>query len=376
MDFISNLRYEKLDQHSDRVISLSTRLAGLLLLLWAVITNLSEGLSTAIQEIPSKTALVLIGAVILRIGIFTNPQIGNKTDSNKSYFSISRSVHALSGLILIAYLPAGFIPQAIIPVAIIILGLLCIVSGLAWFISGSSPSGWIYWIMGFTLLTLINSLAGNFDGNLPLLAVAILFGSLVTFNNNRISKRMWILILSLWALSTLPYSLSFGILPTEASALNYYYIPTILGYSLLVAGFINQITIKKKRNTYPSQPRWITIMYWSGLILIIGTILIFGLNQGRYYGSLQFSWMQFLPIGLAAIFSILYSGLIKTFNKINFQFPSIINRNQISSFLWGFYNLIRRIINGINFILEGDGGILWSLVLLLLFITLLSQISS
>jgi hypothetical protein len=41
--------------------------------------------------------------------------------------------------------------------------------------------------------------------------------------------------------------------------------------------------------------------------------------------------------------------------------------------LWGAYHLLRRGISSINLILEGEGGILWTLLLLTLLLSLLMQ---
>ena len=116
-------------------------------------------------------------------------------------------------------------------------------------------------------------------------------------------------------------------------------------------------------------------MYLSGLVLILGVLLFLGLKQGFTIESIQYSWIELLPIGLAVIITLLRVQFKESLITIKIKNPSF-KQNYFTILLWGIYNLIRRIINGINFILEGDGGMLWSLVLLLLFVTILSQFSN
>ena len=82
--------------------------------------------------------------------------------------------------------------------------------------------------------------------------------------------------------------------------------------------------------------------------------------------------MNFAPLGLAIVFFLVYGRFKRSIEGINISSP--INLiNPFPGLVWGFYNFFRRITTGINFILEGDGGMLWSLVIFVLFITILTQ---
>ena len=149
----------------------------------------------------------------------------------------------------------------------------------------------------------------------------------------------------------------------------------IVGYSILLAGYIKHVFSIKINSERSIHPKWVDLMYLSGLILILGVLIFLGMKQGFNIDSIHFSWIDLIPIGMAIIITLARVQFKESLNTIKLQRPSF-KKNYFTIFLWGIYNLIRRIIIGINFILEGDGGMLWSLVLLLLFVTILSQFSN
>jgi len=375
IDLISILRYGKENKSNDVVVALSIKLFGILLLIWSAILCASNGISMDLHQLPNFAGLFILTAAILRIGILPLVLPVNTTDLSKGIFTISRAISSVSGLILLVYLPTNIVPSSAIPITIVILGFTCIGLSVAWFLARNELAGRPYWILSFVILIISNSLNGNIESSISLLTALILCGGLVSLYSSRHKKNIWLPLLGLWGLSTVPFSLTYGIFSARSSISVYTHLPMVVGYSILLAGYIKHIYSIKVSSERSIQPKWVNLMYLSGLVLIIGVLLFLGLKQGFTNESIQYSWIELLPIGLAVIITLLRVQFKESLNVIKIQSPSF-KQNYFTILLWGIYNLIRRIINGINFILEGDGGMLWSLVLLLLFVTILSQFSN
>jgi hypothetical protein len=372
LDVIILLKYSKLERSNDIVVGLSLKLVGVLLIIWSAIQSVSSGFSITLSEIPNLIAGILIATSILRIGLLPLVPTINESDLSKSIFTISRVIAALSGLILFVYLPTDLFSFSTKPVAILIIGVFSIIFGIPWLLSKNEIYGRSYWILSFGLFIMINSMSGNFDDGISLLAALVLNGSLVSMFFVRNKKNIWIPLIGLWGLTTLPFSLTNGIFPKTTSLSFYYYIPAIVGFSLLIAGYIKHVTTTRSGSEVSQQPKWINLMYQTGLILILGMIIAIGLTRGLNTIQRRFNWIDLIPLGLGIFIYLLQKKFRNSVNLSDFQ-PLSIKKNPLSSILWGLYNLVRRIISGINFILEGDGGMLWSLVFLVLFLTILTQ---
>jgi len=372
IETITLLRYCRVERSNDIVVGLSVKLVGLLLTIWSAIICISSGLSITLQEIPTRVGGILIAAIILRIWVLPLVPPVNESNLSKNIFSISRPIAAISGLILLIHMPVDFFQTSMIPFTIILLGIFSIIFSIPWLFSKNEIYGRPYWILSFGLLIMINSISGNFNNGKSLLEAMVLLGGMASMYLVQNKKNIWIPIIGLWGLSSLPYSLTYGNFLESTTNSIFAFLPAIAGYSILIAGYIRHLTSRRSNSDISQQPKWIQFMYQSGLVLILAIIIILGLYRGFNNEQLVFHWIQLLPMGLALIIYLLHERFKVPFKMIRTQSLSIKN-NPLTTIIWGLYNLIRRIIASINFILEGDGGMLWSLVFLLLFITILTQ---
>jgi hypothetical protein len=124
---------------------------------------------------------------------------------------------------------------------------------------------------------------------------------------------------------------------------------------------------------------WYQAAYLTGLflpLLSIGAIIINSVTS--LADEFQYWWVGGLTSIFASAFYILLRKDYKVFNEIQiFSEARSIWLWEILKFEWLFKAIrlieenIEKIINGFSGLLEGEGGILWSLVLLLLLLTVL-----
>jgi len=143
---------------------------------------------------------------------------------------------------------------------------------------------------------------------------------------------------------------------------------------MLVAGFIRHIQ-RAARDRYEDQPLWAKNIYPIGIFLILISIVFLGLFG--WDGSLQFgNWI----VGLIA--SFLTFGLVwltprlRILNPVRAHWvrPADSSRLDMAyQALWNFYRQLGRLSNVFTDLLEGESGMMWTLLLLALFISFFVQ---
>jgi hypothetical protein len=159
----------------------------------------------------------------------------------------------------------------------------------------------------------------------------------------------------------------------ELEGYGLFVIPHLLANSFLLAGLFRHAFKHPDDLDLGQEPRWIQLIYSIGLSTLSITILITSFWGWPGASSIGTWWLSMVMI-------ILSFAIYFTFNKIYItskisQFRiSKVKPVSISTVFWSGYRTIRNLINLITNVLEGDGGILWSIVLLVLFISLITQL--
>jgi hypothetical protein len=90
-----------------------------------------------------------------------------------------------------------------------------------------------------------------------------------------------------------------------------------------------------------------------------------------------------MPIGgLAALITLVLATLIYWAYLRGYRIPhlvqdifeSIISLRWLSRIIESIYTITARILNGVSLVLEGEGGVLWAIVLLILLIAYFTQV--
>ena len=372
LEVITFIRYCKAGKSNDIVVGLSIKFIGILLSIWSVIICFTSGLPITLESIPGNIGRLLIAISVFRIGFLPLSLPVNESDYSKGVFTVSRIITASSGLMLLVYFPTNLIKPSSLPLSILILGFLILVTSFAWLFTKNELIGKSYLFLSFGLLILISVIDGKIERGFLVLSTMILLSGLSSLYFIRNKKNIWIPLVSLWGLSTLPFSMTSGIFPYSSTISTSFYVPAIIGYSVLMVGFVKDLTSRISDTRTTQQPKWVSIMYNFGLLVILLMIISIGSFYGFKYQIKYLNWINFVPLGLAIGFFLVYGRFKRSIEGINISSP--INLiNPFPGLVWGFYNFFRRITTGINFILEGDGGMLWSLVIFVLFITILTQ---
>jgi hypothetical protein len=150
----------------------------------------------------------------------------------------------------------------------------------------------------------------------------------------------------------------------------------LAAHAMLVAGYIRHL-FRPGDTPFAELPRWAQAAYPVGLGAIVITVILSGL--WGWPGAWQLgNWIVGLVmVALAGLVGGLFLRLRQVLGaQTPTATPPIDSRfsrlqESFARLLWGAYRLVGRFMIYLSNLLEGDGGLLWTLLLLVLFITIL-----
>ena len=231
-----------------------------------------------------------------------------------------------------------------------------------------------FWIIGLASLAIAAALFGNPIGAVSWGTALILTGGALFLAS---VQQIWIsrvLLIGAFSVSALPFSLTAS--GWLGNALGFWYIlPFLLiAQALLMTGFIRSVLRPSTRASLASQPIWARSIYPIGIGFLLFDQILLGI----------WGWNGASRIGLweACLFaSFLTFGLlwaIPRFSALNpvpahWVRPSFTPRlDRLYQNLDVLYRWLARLSQTVSDLLEGDSGIMWTLLFIVLFISLIT----
>jgi hypothetical protein len=143
-----------------------------------------------------------------------------------------------------------------------------------------------------------------------------------------------------------------------------------------MAGFIRHtLRPPSPREIYEDQPLWAKNIYPVGLILLLATIFLVGVIG--WDGALQFGNVFAGLVASILTFGLLWSTpRLRILNPVRAHWVSPANPTWLDAIygsLWNVYRQLGSLSRICSNLLEGDSGIMWTLLFLALFISLFTQ---
>ena len=232
-----------------------------------------------------------------------------------------------------------------------------------WLRAPDELTGRPYWIISLAALSVISALSGNPLGAVAWGCALILVGGALFLAS---VQQVWVnraLLIGVWSLSSLPFSLT-------ASAwlgnLGFFIPFVVVAQALLMAGFVRHALRSPGATSLDSQPGWANKVYPAGIILLIVFQLLLGLIG--WDGALQIgAWLQALLTSLLTFGLVWATPRFRVLNPIRAHWvsPTTSGISTVYSGLWVIYRILGRISQAITVTLEGEGGIMWTLLFLI-----------
>lgn len=356
------------------IVAFSARLAGTALVLWASTISIASGALLDFSNTPARAGIFLLLAAGLRLGILPlHLPYQQETGIRRGFGTMLRLVSAASSLALLARLPSSAFAGEWTPILMTLLALGALYAGWMWLRASDELTGRPFWVLGMASLSIAAGLRAGPAGSVAWGTALVLGGGALFLYSARQRSLSWLCLLAAAGVSALPFTLSAAGWQSTSHALALFLIPCLPAQALLLAGFVRH-SLHPGETSLESQPRWVRATYTFGLALPAATTLLLGVWGWDGARQVGVWWAATAAIGLAAGFFFLarrpqVRGAVAGSGG---RWADILRLNWLYRAIWFLFGLLDRISAVATAALEGEGGILWSLLLLVLVLSVVA----
>jgi hypothetical protein len=387
----------------------AARVGGLGLLLWADVSAKTIGNlwsftpGASASTVQTRLSLVLLIAAGLRLGVLPlHMPFLQELPLRRGLGTSLRLVPVAASLVLLVRTANAGVPASWVPYLLALVGLSALYGAILWAFAPDELSGRPFWILGMTAFAVASAVCGLPGATLAWGMACVFSGGLLFLFSTRHRNLLPLLLFGLLGFLGLPFTPAWSGMQLYASLFDsarskLFWLPLfLLAHALLVSGYI--LHSMRSEPTLKQSQRWMWVLYPLGLGMFPVVQFAWFWQVMHWSGTFQSlninaniaaGWsVSALPL-LTWIGGIITLGLAMLFLWISRQrhlkndlYPHprhwlLSIGQQIFSLSW-FYNflgfilrLIIRFVRLLTGVLEGDGGILWVLVLLALLVALL-----
>jgi hypothetical protein len=376
-ELVTQLRSADGPQPSEKVVTaFAARLAGVGVLLWASMVSISAGTQMNFQDAPPQAGLYLLLAAGLRLGVLPlHLPYASEAAIRRGFGSALRLISAGSSLILLARIPTASVTSVLAPFLLSLAALAAIYGGWMWLRAPDELTARPFWLISLASLAMASALRGNPVGAVAWSCALVLSGGalfLSSAHNIWLSRALWI---GVWAITALPFSVSAtgwgSAMPSFWAGLAVSPLCTGITASRIFTPRDTTDSTGQFRNPRPCRSICISPRdrRFVGNSTPAGNLGLGGRFPARRVASCPYRCL----LGGGA--SWLAPRLrILTPLRAHWVRPAASSwMDWLFRGLWGIYRLIGRLSNSFSKMLEGDGGFMWTLLFMVLFISLIIQ---
>ena len=377
VELVSQLRIVEDPKLSERVVTaFASRVTGTLVLLWADMVSAANNSPFDFRSAPSQAGIFLIFAAGFRLGVLPlHLPYPSESTLRRGLGTGLRMVSAASSLILLARIPTASVISPYTPYLLVLVGFAALYGGWMWLRAPDELNGRPYWLIGMGSLAVAAALRGNPLGAAAWGCALLLSGSLLFLASE---PGTWLARLSLAGslmVSALPFTLTAAGWGMSGGSF-WFAVPfLVLSQAMLLAGFIRHSLRIPSRVGYENQPIWGGNVYPAGLVLLLLTGLLLGVFG--WDGALQTgSWITGLAASLLSLGLLWLTPRLRILNPVRAHWVQPASSSWLEwvyQGLWGIYRQFGRLSALFTNVLEGESGIMWTLLFLALFISLFTQ---
>ncbi len=369
------------------VLSFAVRVSGTVLAMIAALISRSQNLPPTFAQMPAINALLLLLAVGLRLGVLPlNLPSAQTIVQRRGLGTTLRLAPAAAALVVLARLPAGSIPAPFASPLLAICAMASLYAAVVWASLGDEIRGRPYWLIALSGLAVASVIQGRPQASLAWGVALILPGCLLFLFSARGKQVLFLPALGVLAISGLPFTpAASGWAGVLAPPFQFWQVLLLLAHALLILGYVRCMI--KPGEDLAHMERWIQAAYPLGLGLLVLGAVFCGLVGWPGSFNLGMWWAGPASMALAALAGIgviFWRQRTSQETALNRWYTNALNRsaNFLSNVLslgwlyrvlWWIYRRLAQMIQILTDILEGEGGVLWAMVLLALLISLLQS---
>lgn len=362
---------------SDRervVVSFSIRVAGIMLLLWAGVVG-APGNPFVFTDIPPEASVYLLLAAGLRLGVLPLhlPRVKGPP-LRRGFGSMLRLAPAASSLVLLSRAAAIGVPQEYQVYLLALAGLAVLYGSLGWLTAADELMGRPFWVLGMAALAVASAVKGQPQASQAWGLACILSGGLLFLSSARYRGLLVIFLLGGLGMTALPYTPAWDGAYLYTAPMDLFLLIYLVGHAILLAGFLRH-SLGESTDLSLSE-RWVRSVYPFGLgLLPLGHLFIAWRTPLPESSTGIYSewWAGVAAIAITALIVYVGQNEIHMPRRIAPLWDRMFSLGWISSLTWGVYRSIGRFISILTNIAEGEGGLLWAMVLSVILLSILVQ---
>jgi hypothetical protein len=375
------------------ILAFSAKLFGLGILLVAILISWSQNTLLTFDKIPITISPLLVVAAGLRLGVLPlHIPLVHRLPINRHLGTLIRLVPAAASYILLIRIADIGITGKIVPYLLAFSILAGAYGGVKWLFSQNELEGRPFWLLGTGSLSIASAILNQPVACLAWAIASLLSGGFIFSKPFRHRNLIPLVALGLFNFSTLPFS------PTWQGVTLYQYPSSdpmnqlqfyifafflIATQGLLFAGFFRHALTGFYPNTSQINirvERWVWFLYPVGLLFALSSHLLLGVLFLPNWSQIPLlDWIIGpLAIIIAGVFIYFlwkspHAFQPATRSDLSYFWNSFISLEWLYRYLWKLFRSIARIFTLISNILEGEGGIIWALVLFALIFVLIKR---
>jgi hypothetical protein len=366
------------------LIALSQRLFGTIIAVWAIVISGSLFANQiSIQSAPftafaPQVRAYLLLAAGLRLGVlpFSAPLLVSPS-IHRGKWTMLRLAPAAASLPLIARLAGSPEP---IPDGIALLflcGLAALLSSLAWAASSDEITAGPYWVPGVAALALACGIQSLAAASLAWGVALLLAGGMLFLFAIRLRWLIPIPLFGALLISSLPFTPTWPAVGLYASPFQPLSLVFLASQALVMGGFL--VYVLRAAPRLAKEQRWVWVIYPLGLALLPVTQLVIAWWNVGLTGASQTipswreSWPALIVAGLSGLYAFWRLRRAWQPTRLGSILKNILALEWFYRPLGLIYEFQKRLFVLFNRVLEGRAGILWSLLILILLISILAQ---
>ncbi len=360
------------EQNRSVIVAFAVRLVGTGFLIGAIAIGSTPGTPLTYANINVSAGVFMLVSAALRLGVFPLHLPYRKENVLRRGFGTSlRLISAAASLIVLARIPSGALTSLWTPYLILLTSLTALFAAWMWVRSSDEILGRPFWILGLASLAIASTLFSGPTGSIGWGITLVLSGGLIFLFSARQRTIIWVSLLGLWGLFSLPFSPSATAwIPDQGISL-FFLLPLFLAQGLFITGFIRH-ALHPGETSLESQDLWVRIFYPAGLLILAALSLTLGL--WGWEGSRQVGlWWGMLPVSMLAsgAFILMQKGVGRKPSRVA-RWSDVVQSAVLDQTFNSVVRFLERLASLITSTLEGEGGIFWSILLLVLILSLLS----
>lgn len=354
------------------ILAYAVRVIGMGMIIGASVLDASKLQIWAFNRGSANAGLLILIGLTLRLGVLPlHLSSDEKNLTRRGSATTLRFVSAASSLFVLARIPSSSLTSSWTPYLLVLTAFMALYAGWMWWrTSGELPSR-PFWTLGMASLALGCALRGSPAGSVGWGVILVLSGALLFLNSSRQRKVLWLPLFGVWGISSLPYSLTSNSWIDPLPGLWMFSLAFLPSQALFLAGFIRH-ALHPRESNLESQEGWIQILSTTGLSILAGVTILLGV--WGWDGALNIGiWWISLIVIILAIGLFAYSRKFPSQSSRDIsQWGDVIRLEWLNRIVDKGIKVLENISRSITNTLEGEGGVFWSFLLLVLILSLLA----